>query len=391
MILPRFAGEDHLTLSARVHGPIAEIGREVWDRFAGPTGDPFLSFDFLDACEASGCAQPERGWAARHLALEEDGQTVGVMPLYLKGHSLGEYVFDQGWAEAYEQAGGRYYPKLLSAVPFTPVTGPRLLAETPDHKRSLIAAAVTLTEREGLSSLHVNFADQDDQALMVEAGMLARQDRQFIWQNKGYETFDDFLSELSSSRRKTIRRERREARAGLDIRTLTGAEIAEAHWDAFFDFYQDTGARKWGRPHLNRRFFSLVGERMADRIALVMAFDGGRPVAGALNFIGRDALYGRQWGAIEPRPFLHFELCYYRAIDFAIERGLSRVEAGAQGEHKLARGYLPRVVHSAHHIVHPGLRDAVARYLRRERGAVTAEIEALESGFSPFRRDDPTP
>lgn len=308
------------------------------------------------------------------------------MPLYLKGHSQGEYVFDHGWADAYERAGGVYYPKLLSAVPFTPATGPRLLAATDEHKQALLSAAVTLCEREGLSSLHVNFADDADQALMAGRGMLARQDRQFIWENAGYATFEDFLAALSSSHRKTIRRERREAQAGLDIRTLTGPDITETHWDAFFDFYQDTGSRKWGRPYLNRLFFSLIGERMADRIALVMAFDGGRPIAGALNFIGRDALYGRQWGTLEPRPFLHFELCYYRAIDFAIERGLARVEAGAQGEHKLARGYLPRAVHSAHWIADPSLRAAVARFLDQERPAVAEEAEMLADAYSPFRR-----
>lgn len=377
-----------MSVSARIHGSIAEIGREAWDAHATPTGDPFLSYDFLEACEASGCAQPRQGWAPRHLALEDDGDIVGVMPLYLKGHSQGEYVFDHAWADAYERAGGQYYPKLLSAIPFTPVTGPRLLAATQEHKRALLGAAVSLTEREGLSSLHINFAYDADQAVMTEAGLLARQDRQFIWENPGYATFEDFLARLSSSHRKTIRRERREANAGLAIRILTGADLTEDAWDAFFAFYTDTGSRKWGRPYLNRVFFSLVGERMADRIALVMAYDAGRPIAGALNFIGRDALYGRQWGALEHRPFLHFELCYYRAVEFAIERGLSRVEAGAQGEHKLARGYLPRTVHSAHFIAHQGLRNAVDSYLERERLAVAEDALALIEDYSPFKRDD---
>lgn len=376
-----------MSLSARIHGSIADIGREAWDAQASRTGDPFLSYDFLEACEASGCAQPRQGWAPRHLTLEDDGETVGVMPLYLKGHSQGEYVFDHAWADAYERAGGAYYPKLLSAIPFTPVTGPRLLADTDDRRRALLGAAVGLAEREGLSSLHINFADDADQALMVEAGLLDRQDRQFIWENAGYPDFEAFLAQLSSGRRKTIRRERRDARAGLDIRILTGGDITEDAWDAFFAFYMDTGSRKWGRPYLNRLFFSLVGERMADRIALVMAYDAGRPIAGALNFIGRDALYGRQWGALEHRPFLHFELCYYQAIDFAISRGLSRVEAGAQGEHKLARGYLPRTVHSAHFISHPGLRNAVADYLEHERMAVVENASVLTQDFSPFRRD----
>jgi uncharacterized protein len=374
-------------LSARIHGSIADIGREAWDAQASPTGDPFVSYDFLEACEASGCATPKQGWGPRHLSLEDDGQVVGVMPLYLKGHSQGEYVFDHGWADAFERAGGQYYPKLLSAVPFTPATGPRLLASTDEHKRALLGAAVTLCERESLSSLHVNFADDADQALMVEQGLLARQDRQFVWLNQGYETFDDFLAQLSSSHRKTIRRERRDARAGLDIRVLTGSDITEDAWDAFFAFYMDTGERKWGRPYLNRLFFSLIGERMADRIALVMAYDGRRPIAGALNFIGRDALYGRQWGTLEPRPFLHFELCYYAAIQFAIERGLSRVEAGAQGEHKLARGYAPATTHSVHWIGHPGLRDAIDRFLRQERVAVEREQENL-GHYTPFKKSE---
>ena len=279
--------------------------------------------------------------------------------------------------------------------PGTQGTGPSLLGSgfsprgeprNDDLKIALLNAAVSLCEREGYSSLHINFPDDGDQALMVDNGLLARADRQFVWMNRGYASFDDFLADLSSSHRKTIRRERRDARAGLDIRVLTGADLTEDAWDAFFAFYMDTGERKWGRPYLNRLFFSLIGERMADRIALVMAYDAGRPIAGALNFIGRDALYGRQWGALEPRPFLHFELCYYSAIQFAIERGLSRVEAGAQGEHKLARGYLPRTVHSAHWISHPGLRNAVADYLERERPAVAEDAALLSEHYSPFRQ-----
>lgn len=369
-----------------VHAAIADIGRAAWDACAGPTGDPFLSYDFLEACEAAGCAVPARGWGPRHLAAERDGRVVGVMPLYLKAHSQGEYVFDHAWADAYERAGGRYYPKLLSAVPFTPVTGPRLLSPEPEVRAALLSGAVALCDQAGASSLHVNFPVEAEWRAMGEAGLLLRQDRQFVWRNAGYASFDDFLAALSSSRRKTIRRERREAQAGLEIRVLTSAEIEEGHWDAFFAFYMDTGARKWGRPYLNRRFFSLVGQRMADRIALVMAFDGGRPIAGALNFIGAEALYGRQWGAIDHRPFLHFELCYYQAIEFAIARGLSRVEAGAQGEHKLARGYLPTPVYSAHFIADPALRGPVARYLEQERPAVDAEIELLTDDYSPFRR-----
>lgn len=380
-----------MSRQARVHPAIADIGRETWERFAEPTGDPFLSYDFLNSCEASGCARPSHGWTPQHLTLESDGEVQGVMPLYLKGHSQGEYVFDHAWADAFERAGGRYYPKLLGAVPFTPVSGARLLAPNRDSKLALANAAVALSERENLSSVHINFTDDADQALLVEAGFLPRQDRQFIWRNKGYSHFSDFLGDLSSSHRKTIRRERREAAAGLDIRVLNGGDLTENAWDAFFAFYMDTGSRKWGRPYLNRRFFSLIGERMADRIALIMAYDQGRPVAGALNFIGREALYGRQWGTLEPRPFLHFELCYYAAVEFAIEHGLSRVEAGAQGDHKLARGYMPMTVHSAHAISHPGLRSAVADYLEREREAVAEDAAVMIEHFSPFRRGDTTP
>ena len=374
----------------KVHGRIEQIGRAAWDACAAPTGDPFVGYDFLNACEAAGCAVEAQGWGPRHLSLHgPDDAVLGVMPLYLKGHSQGEYVFDHAWADAYERAGGRYYPKLLSAVPFTPVTGPRLL-NAPGTDPATVGAALlqgarTLCDRTGASSLHVNFPDVDQWRLMGEQGLLLRQDMQYVWRNDGYATFEDFLAALSSSRRKTIRRERREAQAGLDIRVLTGSDVREAHWDAFHEFYLDTGDRKWGRPYLNRAFFSLIGERMSDRIALVMAFDGERPIAGALNFIGRDALYGRQWGTLEDRPFLHFELCYYQAIEFAIQRGLSRVEAGAQGEHKMARGYLPTPVYSAHHIADPLLREPVANYLDQERPAVVAEIEAMTAEYSPFR------
>lgn len=380
-----------MSFQIQVHDRVADIGREAWDACASASGDPFLSFDFLDACEASGSAVPAEGWAGRHLSLrDEDNRVLGVMPLWLKGHSQGEYVFDHSWADAYQRAGGRYYPKLLSAVPFTPVTGPRFLAH-PDAdaatvRQALLQGAVALTERLGVSSLHINFPTEDDWTAMGEAGLLQRQDMQYVWRNDGYASFDAFLSALSSNRRKTIRRERREAQAELDIRVLTGADITEAHWDAFFAFYMDTGARKWGRPYLTRDFFTRIGATMADRIALVMAFRDGVAIAGALNLIGRDALYGRQWGALEEVPFLHFELCYYQAIEFAIARGLSRVEAGAQGEHKIARGYLPSPVWSAHFIADPALREPVARYLDGERPAVAAEIDAMTADLSPFRK-----
>jgi hypothetical protein len=382
-----------VSFTLQVHDRVADIGREAWDACASPSGDPFLSFDFLDACEASGSAVPAEGWAGRHLSLrDETGRVLGVMPLWLKGHSQGEYVFDHSWADAYQRAGGRYYPKLLSAVPFTPVTGPRFLAH-PDAdaatvRQALLQGAIALTERLGVSSLHVNFPTRDDWDAMGGAGLLQRQDMQYVWRNDGYATFDAFLAALSANRRKTIRRERREAQAGLDIRVLTGAEITDAHWDAFFAFYMDTGARKWGRPYLTRDFFTRLGATMADRIALVMAFRDGEAIAGALNLIGRDALYGRQWGALEEVPFLHFELCYYQAIEFAIARGLSRVEAGAQGEHKIARGYLPSPVYSAHFIADPALREPVARYLDGERPAVAAEIEAITADLSPFRKSE---
>lgn len=379
-----------MSFTLQVNDRIAAIGRDAWDACAAPTGDPFVSYDFLDACEASGSAVPSEGWAARHLSLhDEDGAVIGVMPLYLKGHSQGEYVFDHSWADAYQRAGGRYYPKLLGAVPFTPATGPRFLnapgTDAATVREALLQGALTLTERLGVSSLHVNFPNESDWRAMSKAGLLSRRDIQFIWRNDGYQSFDDFLGALSSSRRKTIRRERREAQAGLDIRVLTGVSITQAHWDAFFAFYMDTGDRKWGRPYLTRDFFARVGASMADRIALVMAFEDETPVAGALNFIGRDALYGRQWGTLVDRPFLHFELCYYQAIEFAIARGLSRVEAGAQGDHKIARGYLPSPVYSAHFIADPALRDPVARYLEQERPAVEAEMHAMTAELSPYR------
>jgi predicted N-acyltransferase len=294
-----------LTFQITVHDGIADIGQAAWDACADPSGDPFVSYAFLHACEASGSATPPQGWAPRHLALrDEDNAVLGVMPLYLKGHSQGEYVFDHSWADAYERAGGRYYPKLLGAVPFTPATGPRFLnhpdADRATVRQALIQGAVTLTERLGVSSLHVNFPTETDWRAMTDAGLLPRRDMQFIWRNDGYQSFDNFLAALSSNRRKTIRRERRDAQAGLDIRVLTGADLNADAWDAFFAFYMDTGSRKWGRPYLTRDFFTRVGQTMADRIALVMAFRDGEPIAGALNFIGRDALYGRQWGTTCP-------------------------------------------------------------------------------------------
>lgn len=366
-------------MSVSAHRSIAEIGRETWDALALPTGNPFVSYDFLSILEESGCVGGRTGWTPCHLATEG-----GVMPLYLKNHSQGEYVFDHGWAQAYEQAGGRYYPKLQSAAPFSPVTGPRLLAVDQAAQKRLLDGAIALTDQLSASSLHVTFPTVQEWSLMGEQGLLLRQDQQFHWTNNGYRTFDDFLAALSSSHRKTIRRERRLAQEGLTIEALTGADLTEDAWDAFFAFYMDTGSRKWGRPYLNRLFFSLLGERMADRVLLMIARRDGKPVAGALNLIGSDALYGRHWGAVEEIPFLHFELCYYQAIEHAIRLGLPRVEAGAQGEHKVSRGYLPVAVYSAHYIADPALRGPVARYLEQERAAVEAEMAEIACGLSPF-------
>ena len=382
-----------LKAEVSVHRRIAEIGRAGWDACANApnrAANPFVAYDFLDIAEEAGCAVERTGWAAQHLAVrDERGEIAAVMPLYLKSHSQGEYVFDHSWADAYERAGGRYYPKLVSASPFSPVTGPRLMVR-PDidaaaGRRMLLSGAITLCERMGVSTLGVNFPTEEEWAFLGGQGMLLRQNQQYHWLNAGYATFDDFLAALSSSRRKTIRRERREANEGLEICRLTGAEITEAHWDAFFAFYMDTGARKWGRPYLNRRFFSLLGERMADRVLLVLARRGGRWVAGALNLIGGDCLFGRNWGCLEDVRFLHFELCYYQAIEWAIDHGLARVEAGAQGQHKIARGYLPSAVYSAHYIADPGLSRAVARFLEEERRAVQGEMDWLAEEYSPFK------
>jgi predicted N-acyltransferase len=380
-----------------VHASIAGVGRDAWEACnAAPEygANPFTAYDFLHALEESGCATARTGWAAQHLSVEDaGGRVVGVMPLYLKAHSQGEYVFDHAWANAYMRAGGRYYPKLQAAVPFTPATGPRLLVRVDTDRDAaadtLLGGALALCQETRASSLHVTFAREADWARMGRAGLLLRQDQQYHWVNEGYASFEAFLQALSSGRRKTIRRERREAQAGLEIVALSGSELREEHWDAFFAFYMDTGSRKWGRPYLNRRFFSLLGERMADRVLLVMARRSGRWIAGALNLIGAETLYGRNWGAVEHVPFLHFELCYYQAIEQAIARGLKRVEAGAQGEHKIARGYLPAPVYSAHYIADPALREPVARYLEEERAAVAGEMAYLEEAYSPFRRSEP--
>ncbi len=373
-----------------IHRRISEIGREAWDACAG-TDNPFVAFDFLDALEESGSVSDRTGWAPHHITVDdEEGRVAAAMPLYLKSHSQGEYVFDWSWADAYERAGGRYYPKLQCASPFSPVTGPRMLVRPdvdPDEgRRMLLGGALTLCERLGASSLHVTFPNEEDQGFLGAAGLLQRQDQQYHWFNNGYADFDTFLAALSSGRRKTVKRERRLAQAAVDeIIALTGADLTEEHWDAFYGFYMDTGGRKWGRPYLNRAFFSLLGERMADRVMLIMARRDGRWIAGALNLIGGDSLIGRNWGCTQDVPFLHFELCYYQAIEHAIRLGLKRVEAGAQGQHKIARGYLPAPVYSAHWIADPALREPVRRYLDQERAAVRQEMDWLAEEYSPFK------
>ncbi|MGZ5889943.1 MAG: GNAT family N-acetyltransferase [Hyphomicrobium sp.] len=380
---------------ANVVSRIAEIEAEDWDACANPdpaTHNPFLAHAFLKALEDSGCVGDKRtGWLPHHIVLNDGhGGIAGCVPCYVKLNSAGEYVFDYGWAEAYQRAGGAYYPKLQAAVPFTPVPGRRLLVRPgPDAERRqklLAAAAVEVARRLGASSLHLTFLTEEVWRALGAQGFLQRTDQQFHWRNEGYAKFDDFLARLSSRKRKTVRKERAEALGrGLTIERITGADLREEHWDAFFAFYQDTGSRKWGHPYLNRRFFSLLGEAMADRCLLVMAKRDRRYIAGSLNLIGGDCLYGRYWGAIEHHPCLHFEVCYYRAIDYAIEHGLARVEAGAQGEHKLARGYMPVTTYSAHWIANAAFRTAIANYLDSEREHVAETVEALAE-LGPYRK-----
>jgi hypothetical protein len=356
--------------------------------------NPFVSHAFLQALETSRCVGGRSGWAPAYVIVETpEGRLLGAAPSYLKTHSQGEYVFDHGWADAYERAGGHYYPKLQVSVPFTPATGPRLLVAPTEHAATvrvlLVAGLEALRRQTGASSIHATFATEHDLEALVPAGYLERHDIQFHWLNAGYGSYDDFLATLVSRKRKTLKRERREAlAAGIEIAVLTGSELTESVWDAFFGFYQDTGARKWGRPYLTRAFFSEIGRTMADQTVLVMARRAGRYIAGAINFRGRNTLYGRNWGCIEEHPFLHFEVCYHQAIDYAIANGLARVEAGAQGEHKLARGYRPVVTRSAHYLADPGLKAAVADYLARERAAIArAQRELREE--APFRTTEP--
>jgi hypothetical protein len=374
-------------LTLRTAPSVAAIGRKTWNMLAVAPDDPFTTYEFLDALERSNSVDPAVGWTPCHAVLERDGAVEAAAPLYLKAHSFGEYVFDHPWADAYRLRGGRYYPKLLSASPFTPVRGPRLLARTPEAAAQLALGLVELAQQAGVSSLHANFLTENDAAHFREAGCLERIGAQYHWFNRGYRDFEEFLSALASRKRKAIRRERREAQeSGLSIVRLEGDGIREEHWDAFWAFYQDTGSRKWGNPYLTRSFFSLLGETLRDRILLIFAYDGARPIAGALHLFGGDALYGRYWGCLERRPFLHFELCYHQAIDIAIERGLARVEAGAQGEHKLARGYEPVATRSAHWIADASFRRSIAAYLEEERRHNAQEIAELGE-FTPYRKD----
>ncbi|WP_240320912.1 GNAT family N-acetyltransferase [Sphingomonas crusticola] len=365
---------------------IAAFSAEQWDACAGDD-NPFVSHAFLSALEDSGSAIAHTGWQAVPIAIDgADGAPAAILPAYAKSHSQGEYVFDHGWADAWERAGRSYYPKLQIAVPFSPVPGPRLLLRDPALALALIAAAEAVVQQNDLSSAHATFVEGAQLPLFEAAGWLIRADRQFHWFNNDYNDFNGFLEALSSRKRKAIRKERAAAREGLEFLHLTGADIQESHWDAFWHFYQDTGARKWGRPYLKRSFFTLLGQRMGEKVVLMLALRDGTPIAGALNLLGSDTLYGRYWGSSEEVPFLHFELCYYQAIDVAIERGLLRVEAGAQGEHKLARGYLPTPTFSAHYIPDPGFRRAVADYLEQERRMIAENIEALEEE-APYRKD----
>ena len=372
-------------LIARVAPGVGAIPADQWDALAG-TGNPFVGHAFLSALEDSGSVGPGTGWNPAPIMIEDArGTPLAAMPAWLKSHSQGEYVFDHAWADAWHRAGGRYYPKLQIAVPFTPATGPRLLLADEAYAAPLLRAAETLCAQNGLSSAHATFIEPGQRPLFERAGWLLRADIQFHWHNRGYGSFDDFLADLSSRKRKDLRKERARAQEGVEIRHVSGGDLRPEHWDAFWVFYQDTGARKWGQPYLTREAFDLFGERMAERILLVLAFVDGTPIAGALHFIGEEALYGRYWGCTVERPFLHFELCYYQAIDAAIARGLARVEAGAQGGHKLARGYEPVPTWSAHWLADAGFREAVADFLEREREGVAQDSLYL-AGRTPFRK-----
>ncbi len=379
-----------------VLGALSQVAAADWDACACPEAadggaplDPFTTHRFLSALEDSGSVGPGTGWQPQYLTARQNGELIACAPMYAKSHSQGEYIFDHNWAHAYERAGGRYYPKLQIAAPFTPATGRRFLVKPGFDgigQSALVQGAVQLAADNHVSSLHVTFCTEDEARMGAEMGLMARITQQFHWLNEGYDSFDGFLAALSSRKRKTIRKERAQAQGfGGEIRAYHGADLRAEHWDAFWTFYQDTGARKWGSPYLTRAFFDIAHETMADDMVLILAERDGVPVAGALNFLGRDTLYGRYWGCSEHHPCLHFELCYYQAIDQAISRGLSKVEAGAQGEHKLARGYLPAQTHSLHWVGDPGFADAIARYLEAERSAIEEEIEIL-TDYGPFRK-----
>jgi uncharacterized protein len=376
-------------LKLRTVESVLEIPADQWNACANPSSyNPFVAHEFFSALEKSGSATSKTGWRAEHLVYENaKGEIEGIAPCYVKSHSQGEYVFDHGWAEAFTRAGGRYYPKLQSSVPFTPVTGPRLLSANAETRLLLAKGLVELCKKLNASSAHITFLPEDDWTAADNSQWLRRQDIQFHWENRGYASFDDFLASLSSAKRKNIRKERQSVRnAGISFEWVTGKALREHHWDAFFDFYMETGSRKWGSPYLTRKFFSLISASMSKHILLIFALREGRIIAGALNFIGSEALYGRNWGAVEHHDFLHFDACYYQAIEFAIQYKLKRVEAGAQGEHKLARGYLPVKTCSLHHFAHPGLARAVGEYLEQERRAIDRD-QTLLAQHSPFRHE----
>ena len=379
-------------ISAKILHSINELPHEDWDAcLARYPYNPFLSHKFLHALEVSGSVSAQSGWQPLHAVVEQNDEIIGVVPMYMKNHSQGEYVFDYGWADALQRAGGSYYPKLQVSVPFTPATGPRLMTkyDNTEHEEFLFGAAMQIAQQLEVSSIHITFMTKEQWQQAGNLGFLQRIDQQFHWHNGGYQNFDEFLAELASKKRKNIKRERRDALTCVDgtpieIEWLTGSDISEAHWDAFYQFYVDTGSRKWGSPYLNRRFFSEINDVMAEDILLIMAKREGRYIAGAINFIGADTLFGRNWGCIEDHRFLHFEVCYYQAIDFAISRGLKKVEAGAQGAHKVARGYLPEPTYSAHWIAEPRFRDAVANFLDDERKYVQQDLDYVEQ-HTPFK------
>jgi uncharacterized protein len=390
-------------VTIRVEQSFTDIAQSAWDRLSGADKasesvayNPFNSWAYLSSLEESGSATAKTGWLGHHLLMESNsGQLLAAMPCYLKNNSQGEYVFDHGWADAFERAGGRYYPKLQASIPFTPATGPRLMVAPGVDQQSAYAALSSglaeVARQLGVSSAHVTFLPEEERASFEAAGFLPRTDQQFHFINEGYADHEAFLETLASRKRKTLRKERRAAlENGISIDWLTGKDLTEEIWDQFFGFYMDTGSRKWGRPYLTRQFYALIGERMADDILLVMAKRNGRYIAGAINFIGSEVLFGRHWGCIEDHPFLHFEVCYHQAIDFALAKGLKKVEAGAQGEHKLARGYQPVTTHSAHYISHPGLRRAIADYLEHERREV-AETQEILGEHTPFRKGERQP